>query len=229
MILCIETSGKNCSVAIHDEGNLVASASHYDENYSHAEKLHPLIEECLLKASITKEELKAVAVSKGPGSYTGLRIGVASAKGICYALGIPMIAIETPRILAAIGASTYPEGEVFVTLTDARRMEVYTASYNSEGAVLSPTEAKVIDESSFSDLHDVYTVFTGDGVEKCAEILARDGWTFDGILPNAEAMVALSQEAFKKQQFEDVAYFEPFYLKDFIAGKPKDLLKRLRK
>ena len=219
-ILNIETATKNCSVSISKEGETIVLKELNSGEYSHAEKLHEFIKQVVGEAGIELPELKAVAVSKGPGSYTGLRIGVSTAKGMCFALDIPLIAIDT---LQALALSTSISEGLVIPLLDARRMEVYSAVFNSENEKIREVKAEIISEDSFSTyLNEQKVYFIGDGVEKCKGVITHKNATFiDGKLPSANEMSKLSFEKYKKNDIEDVAYFEPFYLKDFVAIKSK--------
>jgi len=223
-ILNIETATKNCSVSISKSGKSIALEELNSGGYSHAEKLHVFIEKLMKEQNLEFKDLGAVAVGKGPGSYTGLRIGVSAAKGICFALDIPLISIETLRILATSISVT--EG-VIVPMLDARRLEVYSAVFNTEYEQIRATEAQIIDENSFSEyLEKGKVYFLGDGAEKCKDIIKHENAVFiDGKFPSANEMVSLSFEKYKKNDTEDVAYFEPFYLKDFVGTKPKKRVK----
>ena len=217
IILNIETATKNCSVAIAKEGETIACKEIAEQNFSHAEKLHVFIEALLAENNLQFNDLSAVAVSQGPGSYTGLRIGVSSAKGFCYALNIPLIAIDTLQLLAK---QIKVESGIIIPMIDARRMEVYTAFFSKDYTKISETEAKVIDENSFVEIQEPMHL-VGDGAIKLKSVLTDKKFTFyDEILyPSALEMCQLSFEKFKISDFEDVAYFEPFYLKDFVLNK----------
>jgi len=227
LILSIETSTKNCSVALAENGKVLSLKEETSDQYIHSEKLHVFIKECMAKAGRELKELSAVAVGKGPGSYTGLRIGVSAAKGLCYALGLPLISENGLAILTNdfLAKNTLGENEIIMPMIDARRMEVYTAAFDGRGKALNSIEAMVIEEGTnlypdFSKIH-----LLGDGSEKCKAVLASDRYVFHNIeFPSAAALAAIAQAKFDNQDFEDMAYFEPFYLKDFIAGKPKKLL-----
>lgn len=214
-VLCLETATTNCSVALSVNGGVIAFREDPDNNYSHAERLHVFIEEVLAEAKITKRDLDAIAVSKGPGSYTGLRIGVSAAKGLCYALDIPLIALPTLEVLAA----KVKEKQTVIPLLDARRMEVYSAVYY-EGKEIRNTQAEIVTETSFLDyLSKDKTVFIGSGVAKFKTVCQHTNAQFIlGELPSAKQMAQLAVQKFKQKQFEDVAYFEPYYLKDFKKG-----------
>ncbi len=219
-ILNIETATKNCSVSLSKEGETVASKELNNGNYSHAEVLHVFIHELFEKVGINRSNLDAVAVSKGPGSYTGLRIGVSAAKGICFAYNVPLIAINTLTSLAH--AVTIEDGCI-VPMLDARRLEVYAAIFDDQYEMLRETEAVIIDENAYQDILEKEKVyFLGDGSEKCKPFITHPNAVFlDGYFPSTKQMAKLSFEAYKNKQFEDVAYFEPFYLKDFIAVPEK--------
>jgi tRNA threonylcarbamoyladenosine biosynthesis protein TsaB len=216
IILNIETSTKNCSVSIARNGEIIAIKELNNGNYSHAEVLHPFMQEILIEADILSEELDGIAVSKGPGSYTGLRIGVSAAKGLCFALNIPLISIDT---LLALSHSINVDNGVIVPMLDARRMEVYAAVFDSGHNQIRKVQAEIIDEASFSEYLSLGTVyFLGDGAQKCQEIITHKNAVF--ILdkfPSYRQMAALSYQKYVRQEIEDVAYFEPFYLKDFVV------------
>ncbi|MEX6626924.1 tRNA (adenosine(37)-N6)-threonylcarbamoyltransferase complex dimerization subunit type 1 TsaB [Tenacibaculum salmonis] len=216
IILNIETATKNCSVSLAKNGETLAIRELNDGNYSHAEKLHPFIQEILKEVNITTNAIDAVAVSKGPGSYTGLRIGVSTAKGMCFAIDKPLISIET---LASLAHSISIEEGLIVPMLDARRMEVYSAIYNKSYEKVREIKAEIIDENSFKDeLSKGKVYFLGDGAAKCKDVIVNDNAIFiDDEFPSAKQMALLSYNKHKKNDIEDVAYFEPFYLKDFVA------------
>ena len=220
IILNIETATTNCSVSLSKEGKTIVIKEDYDKNYSHAERLHVYIDEVLKKAGISSNDLSAIAVSKGPGSYTGLRIGVSAAKGLCFALDKPLISIST---LEALAHQVACQEGVIVAMLDARRMEVYSAVFDSNHNKIRETEAQILNEQSFNsylELGKVY--FIGNGVEKTKALLNHPNAVFiEGKLPSANEMSLLANKKFKINEFEDVAYFEPYYLKDFVALKPK--------
>ena len=219
-ILNIETATKNCSVSIAKDGETISLKELSTANYSHAEKLHEFINLVIEEAKIETNQLNAVAVSKGPGSYTGLRIGVSAAKGLCFALDIPLISVNTLEILAT--SISVDKGFV-IPLLDARRMEVYSSVFNFDGTILEKVKAEIIDENSFNDfLNKGKVTLIGDGVEKCKAVITHENVIFiDVKLPSANEMSKLSYDKYKKNDIEDVAYFEPFYLKDFVAIKSK--------
>jgi len=219
-ILNIETATKNCSVSIAKNGEILVFKDINTGGYSHAEKLHPLIKSLLEKVKLRFKDLNAIAVSKGPGSFTGLRIGVSAAKGLCFALNIPLISVDTLFVLA----NNLKEAKGYVIpLIDARRLEVYTAVYNASLEQLSPIEAKVLNDASYKEYLDQQSVyFIGDGVEKFKEICTHKNAHFvENIWPSAKEMGILSFNKYKKSDTENVAYFEPFYLKDFLITKSK--------
>lgn len=213
-ILNIETATKNCSVALAKDGQTILCKEIAELGYSHAEKLHVFIGEILAELGLDFSQLNAVAVSKGPGSYTGLRIGVSSAKGLCYALGIPLIAIDTLEVLAR---QVTVDSGLIIPMIDARRMEVYSAVFKNNFEKIREVQAEIITNESFANTSEnIY--FVGDCQEKCQTVLSAANFNFlpQIVFPSANEMSALSFEKFAKQQFEDVAYFEPFYLKDFM-------------
>ena len=222
IILNIETATKNCSVSISKNGELIAFRELNDGSYSHGENLHVFIEELTKETNISFQDFDAIAVSKGPGSFTGLRIGVSSAKGLSFSLDKPLISISTLASLA--NSLEVDKDAVIVPLLDARRMEVYAAVFNNKHEQIRKTQAEIIDENSFSTyLEKGKVYFLGDGAEKCKEIITHENAIFlDGYFPSAKQMAALSHEKYQNNDFEDVAYFEPFYLKDFLITKPKN-------
>jgi len=216
-ILNIETATKNCSVSLAKNGETVLCKEIAEQGYSHAEKLHVFIEEILKETGVSLKDLNAIAVSKGPGSYTGLRIGVSAAKGLCYALGIALIAIDTLQVLSQ---KVSIEKGLIVPMIDARRMEVYSAVFDANHAKIMEVQAEVLTETSYDKMtEEVY--FVGDCQEKCQTVLTKDNFHFlpEIVFPSANEMSALSYEKFLKNDFEDVAYFEPLYLKDFLVLK----------
>ena len=218
-ILNIETATKNCSVAIAKDGKTILCKEMAEEGYSHAEKLHVFINEILNEIEISYKDLSAVAVSQGPGSYTGLRIGVSAAKGLCYALDIPLIAIDTLEVLAS---QVKVANGIIIPMIDARRMEVYSAIFDSKLNKIREVQAEIIEEDSFSTI-DLPIYFVGDCASKCKTVLTKENFIFleDKIFPSANEMSALSYEKFKNNDTVDVAYFEPYYLKDFVGTFPK--------
>ena len=214
LILNIETATKNCSVALSKDGKTLAIRELSEQNYSHAEKLHVFIEELLLETNVALKDLKAISVSQGPGSYTGLRIGVSSAKGLCYALSIPLIAVDTLEILAR--KINISNGTI-LPMIDARRLEVYSAFFDSNYAKIREIKAEIIDKNSFQDETEILHLI-GDGAMKFKEILTDEKFKYypEIQFPSAAEMSLISFQKFQNNQFEDVAYFEPFYLKDFV-------------
>jgi tRNA threonylcarbamoyladenosine biosynthesis protein TsaB len=218
MILMIETTALNCSVALCDNGNTIDCLEVRDDKFAHAEKLHPFIEELLAKNKLSANSLKAVSVSMGPGSYTGLRIGVSAAKGFAFALGIPMIAVSTLQMMTDFVKESH-QANVFLPMIDARRMEVYTQRFDEIGRATNAIEARIIEPDFFQEKENKILVF-GDGADKCLEMMPSNYSIVSGIYPSAVMMAKLSQKAFSDGDFVDAAYFEPFYLKDFVAGAP---------
>ena len=234
MILCIETSTAVCSVALVDKGDVIAVRESLD-GQNHAEKITVFIDEMMEEARISYKELDAVAVSMGPGSYTGLRIGVSTAKGFCYALDRPLIAVDTLAVMAhgflrqqtnGNGSEFKVQSSKFIAcpMIDARRMEVYSAFFNEKLERISETEAIIIDENSFSDLKDNHHLYLfGDGADKLASLFKDDEkiTVVEKFHCSATYMATMAEESLVKKDFVDVAYFEPFYLKNFVPGIPK--------
>ena len=216
-ILNIETATKNCSVSLAKNGETILCKEIAEQGYSHAEKLHVFIEEILKETGIRVQDLKAIAVSKGPGSYTGLRIGVSAAKGLCYALDIPLISVDTLKVLSK---QVVIEKGLIIPMIDARRMEVYSAVFNNKHSKVSEVQAEILTENSYAEMTEA-VYFIGDCQEKCQTVLTNDNFHFlpEIIFPSANEMSALSYEKFSQNDFEDVAYFEPFYLKDFLMAR----------
>ena len=220
-ILHIETSSRNCSVAISDGEELLCLCEEVSENYKQSESLHTFVEWALEGAEIALKDIEAVSLGKGPGSYTGLRIGAASAKGFCYGLKVPLIAVNSLETM--IEPFLNQNYDVIIPLIDARRMEVYCAVFDgNSGEMLSETEAKILDENSFKEWEGKKILFVGDGAKKAKKILQISNAKFEeNIYPSAKYLIKKSVEKFNRQDFEDVAYFEPFYLKDFHGVKKK--------
>ena len=218
-ILNIETATKNCSVALAKEGKTILCKEIAEEGYSHAERLHVFIEEIIKEAGITFQDISAIAVSQGPGSYTGLRIGVSAAKGLCFALDIPLIAVDTLQVLAS---QANVSNGLIIPMLDARRMEVYSAVFDKNYIKIRSVEAEIITENSFEDLQETL-YFVGDCAEKCKPVLTKENYIFlDEIkYPSAKEMSFLSFEKFQKNDTVDLAYFEPYYLKDFMMTVSK--------
>ena len=219
-ILNIESSTTNCSISLALDGNLVALKESNDDKYSHSTKLHSFINEVLKKSNISVKELVAIAVSKGPGSYTGLRIGVAAAKGLCYSLDIPLISISTLHILSK--QIQVREQGLILPVMDARRDEVYCAVYDSSYNLIKKAVPKIINQESFSELsYKSKLYFIGNGQEKCKRLIENNTnliFSNNNTFPSAREMTPLSYQKFKDLNFNDIAYFEPDYLKDFMPG-----------
>ncbi len=219
LILNIETATKNCSVALSKAGKILAIKELSEQNFSHAEKLHVFIEELFSETNLKLEDLNAVAVSQGPGSYTGLRIGVSAAKGLCYALSIPLIALDTLEILAR---KIQVNSGIIIPMIDARRLEVFSAFFDSSFTKIRAIKAEVIDENSYQEESEILHLI-GDGAMKFKEILTDEKFHYypEIQFPSAAEMGLISFQKFENKQFEDVAYFEPFYLKDFVLVTKK--------
>ena len=224
MILQIETATTVCSVALAKDGEVLA-VKQLDQRNIHAEVITLYIEELLATTGTKYSDLDAIAVSCGPGSYTGLRIGISTAKGLCYALEKPLIAIETLEAMAygAMESELATTGTLLCPMIDARRMEVYTAVFNTGGEKINLTTAEIIDENSFAELlSDNRILFFGDGAEKCKNTLhSANALFFEGFTNSATHLTKRADQKLAMKEFEDVAYFEPYYLKDFIAGIKK--------
>ncbi|WP_370899050.1 tRNA (adenosine(37)-N6)-threonylcarbamoyltransferase complex dimerization subunit type 1 TsaB [Chryseobacterium gossypii] len=220
-ILYLETSSKNCSVAISDNEKLLCLCEEVSENYKQSESLHTFVEWALEGAGISLKDIEAVSLGKGPGSYTGLRIGAASAKGFCYGLKVPLVAVNSLESMKEpfLGLNY----DYIVPLIDARRMEVYTAVYDGNtGREVSETEAKILDEGSFEEFKDKKILFIGDGAKKAKDILRLSNADFkEDVYPSARYLINKTLEKIDRKEFEDTAYFEPFYLKDFHGVKKK--------
>ena len=231
LILCIETGTDICSVGIARDGELV-SLRESDEGRDHAKKVGVFVDELLRETGITPDELDAVAVGKGPGSYTGLRIGVSFAKGLCYGLNIPLLAVGSLDALTQVAMEDYEAGifdvdgwddALLCPMVDARRMEVYTRLYTSTGEPLSDVKAEVVDETTFADVRrDKQLVIFGNGAAKCCE--AMPAATFVEVAPSARGLARLAERRLQAGQTEDIAYFEPIYLKDFVVIPSKKKL-----
>ena len=230
-ILCIETGTDICSVGIARDGEIV-SMLESDEGRDHARKVGVFVDELLRTTGIAPDEIDAVAVGKGPGSYTGLRIGVSFAKGLCYGLQKPLIAVGSLDALTAVAREDYEAGIVDVEnweqarlcpMVDARRMEVYAQVFDSAGAPLTDVAAEVVNDESFAEWRkEGNFVIFGNGAAKCTEVLTDA--TLINIVPSVRGIAPLAQKAFDEGRFEDIAYFEPFYLKDFVVTASKKKL-----
>ena len=223
-ILHIETSTEQCGVALAQNATILGSREVLENGFTHAKQLHTLIDEVLSECGLSPYQLDAVAVSEGPGSFTGLRIGCVAAKGLCFALDIPLIALPTLQILA----TPHSENSMVVSLLDARRDEVYAAVYNKGGALKGETHAHILTASSFADLAANQVSFVGTGAEKTKDLLpSNPNWKFVSSHPSATAMPTLAFEAFEKKQFANIHSFTPTYLKPVrITASKKDALGR---
>lgn len=225
-ILHIETSTNVCSVALSSNGECIFGRTNA-EGQNHATMLSPFIDEAL--KFLGEQKPDAIAVSGGPGSYTGLRIGVSTAKGLSYGFQIPLIAVDTLAVMTVMARNIvkFPAtNALFCPMIDARRMEVYSIFYDSEGKVVRNVSADIIDENSYSELLANNTVyFFGNGADKCKAVLTHANAVFvDDVVPTAESMIPLAEHAFEQNEFVDVAYYEPFYLKEFQTTTPKTAL-----
>ena len=231
LILCIETGTDICSVGLARNGELV-SLRESDEGRDHAKKVAVFVDELLRETDVAPDELDAVAVGMGPGSYTGLRIGVSFAKGMCYALGIPLVAVGSLDALAEVAVEDHEAGIIDVEnwsqarlcpMVDARRMEVYTQLFDTAGKPLTEVKAEVVGPESFSEWRGgaPFVIF-GNGAAKCAEVLPDA--TLVRVAPSARGVARLAQAAYDRQEFVDVAYFEPFYLKNFVVTQSRKKL-----
>lgn len=224
LILSIDTTTRGCSVALHQDEILVASYDLLTDRSSSA-MLTTLMKNTVEHAGFSLSELDAVAVAKGPGSYTGLRVGVSTAKGLCYALDKPLIAISSLEALTTQITAFYPKDFLFCPMIDARRMEVFAAVYTSTLESILPTQAVIVDADSFGELlQDRSVVFFGDGAAKCEPVLGTHAYAFfpkQAVEPSARTVGALATKAYASTQFEDLASFEPYYLKDFMGTKPR--------
>ena len=233
LILSIETGTDICSVALSNDGELMALRES-SEGRDHAKKVAIFVDELLKETGVQPADLDAIAVGKGPGSYTGLRIGVSFAKGMCYALNIPLISVGSLDALVQVARDDYDAGIVDVEdedwnratlcpMVDARRMEVYTQLFNTNGASQSDVTAEIVTSETFADVRtNGKLVIFGNGAEKCCEVLPDA--LYISITPSARGIVALAEQAFNNNQFEDIDYFEPFYLKDFLVIPSKKKL-----
>lgn len=228
MILCIETATSVCSAALCDDHKVISELA-AEPGSSHASQLTVLIQKLFREAAVTAPRLDAVSVSKGPGSYTGLRIGVSVAKGIAYGAGIPLIGVNTLTAMCSGYLAQYPllpgSATLLCPMIDARRMEVYNALFSADGKMIRETAADIIDKNSFSEqLAAGRVIFFGNGAEKCVSEIKHPNAVFvSGFTLSASYLHLPSVKALKEKHFEDVAYFEPYYLKEFIATVPKKL------
>ena len=218
-LLHIETCTKMCSVALSKNGQLLDCVENDAENFIHGEYLTVFIEEILAKNNLLPNQLAAVSFSSGPGSYTGLRIGLSTAKGLCFALSIPLISVSTLEVLAFIGKQQHPNSTL-VPMLDARRNEVYCEIFNSSFYTIKPLSADILDETSYDNFEPF--VYFGDGAEKMSNQWGNRNATFDSSIHlSAKGQVDMAYEKFNQKEFEDVAYFTPLYLKEFLAGGGK--------
>ena len=219
--LALETCTKNCSVAIFENNTLLYLKEQREDKYLHSEKLNLFIEESLSKSNISIKKINAIIISKGPGSYTGLRIGTSTAKGLCYSLDIPLISVST---LEAMSASLKKNKNVFYycPMLDARRDEVYAAIFDSDNRIAREIRADIVDSKTYLNFLNKKIIFFGTGAIKCKSLINHKNAVFEeNIFPSAKNLGILGFRKFLNEDFEDVAYFEPYYLKDFIAGPTK--------
>ncbi len=216
-ILCIETATTNCSVALSINGSATVLLEDFNTSYSHGERLQPYIDQVLERANISYAGLDAVAVSKGPGSYTGLRIGVSAAKGLCFSLDIPLIAVDT---LSSLARQVKVNNGFVIPMLDARRMEVYSSVFDSQHEQLTNVSPEILTPESYSEyLNKAKVVFVGNSNDKFKEICTHQNAQFESFsLPSAKELCGLAQQQYIQKEFEDVAYFEPFYLKSVKIG-----------
>ena len=231
LILCIETGTDICSVGLARDGEII-SLRESDEGREHAKNVAMFVDELLHETGVRSDELDAVAVGKGPGSYTGLRIGVSFAKGLCYGLNIPLIAVGSLEALTEVAREDFNagilpldslEGTALCPMVDARRMEVYTQMFSPEGEAWSDVSAEIITEQSFAEWNErCQVVIFGNGAAKCREVLSDA--LYVNVVPSARGLARLAEERLQRGEVEDMAYFEPFYLKDFVVIPSKKKL-----
>ena len=221
LILNIETSTRNCSVALFSGDKLIAEKSLLSEKFSHAEKLTVFIEDVIRKSNYKLVDLDAISISKGPGSYTGLRIGVSTAKGLCFALEIPLISVSNLQSMALNMSRKNSNYDLYCPMIDARRMEVFTAFYDRDNNQLRDIKADIVNQYSYvKELENQKVLFFGDGSDKCKNVLdSENAYFIENVFPCATEMGTLAFEKYNNKNFENLAYFEPFYLKDFLAGR----------
>lgn len=227
MILCLETATHVCSVALCNQSGVITFRDN-EEGRSHASLLTVFIDNILKEQGINTSDLDAVAVSKGPGSFTGLRIGVSAAKGIAYASSIPLIGVDTTLSMfhgflnSAKSEYDFTDKDLFIPAIDARRMEIYYSVFNKNGQTIKEVSAEIMNENSMNDLPGESRIFIfGDGAAKCRDVVKRKNIIYsEAFKVSATAMYMPAYESFNQLRFEDVAYFEPFYLKDFLTSKP---------
>jgi len=225
LILSIETSTPVCSLAIHDNGILLAKELIQKEQ-SHSSSLNLAIDHIVSICDLSFDNIEAIAISKGPGSYTGLRIGTSTAKGLCYALGIPLIAINTLEAMAYNVSRFNTNQAMICPMLDARRMEVYAMLFDKNLVVVEETRPVILDYESYSQYIDAHEIlFFGNGASKVTKVInSPNAKVIEGVIPDAQYVGELAYKKFDDKEFEDVAYFEPFYLKEFMATKPKSML-----
>ena len=217
-ILALETTTKNCSISIFKDGKLVILKENISEKYSHSEELTVFIESAMNESKLKPADLDAVAISKGPGSYTGLRIGTASAKGLCYALDIPLISVSTLEAMS-YSVSIKHESDYYCPMIDARRMEVYSAIFDKDNNCVRGIKADIINKNTYQEYRNKRLVYFGDGAFKCKEFLNyKNAEYLDGVFPSSKNMGHFAKIKFDNKDFEDLISFEPYYLKDFIPG-----------
>lgn len=216
LILNIETATKNCSVSLARDGMSLVCVEENSDKYSHAEKLHRFISYTLEGARLRLSDLNAICVSKGPGSYTGLRIGVSAVKGLCFGLNIPLLSIDTLSVMTQ--GFDVNQG-ILLPMIDARRDEVYTAAFDRYKNKVAPTQAKILDRNSFQEYRKDKVYIFGDGARKAEKLLSLSASYFPEFYPSARHMAFLSEKLFKEKGFENLDSFEPFYLKDFVIIK----------
>tara|TARA_B100000902_G_C27185536_1_gene851142 strand:- start:55 stop:732 length:678 start_codon:yes stop_codon:yes gene_type:complete len=218
IFLALETTTRNCSVALFDNEKLIKLKEKVSKEYSHAEQLTLFIEDVLKRSDISLQELDGIALSSGPGSYTGLRIGTSTAKGLCYSLDIPLVSVSTLKAMA-YGMSKKRDFQIYCPMIDARRMEVFASFYDKSNNEIRGTQADIIEEHIYDNFLKEKILFFGDGSLKCKNIIVNpNAYFIDNIFPSAKDIGALAYNKFLDNDHEDVAYFEPYYLKDFIAG-----------
>lgn len=222
VILSLETSTDVCSAALHDQGTLLSEAEIH-ERQVHGAKLAVMVNQLMAAAGIDARQINAVAVTSGPGSYTGLRIGTSTAKGLCYALDIPLIAVGSLELLAFQARPNAPADALMCPMIDARRMEVYCLVTDSRLNVIEPVAARIIEESSFAELlADRKVLFFGNGSDKCKAVITHHNALFlNGLYPKASELGRMAEARFQAGEFEDLVHFQPFYLKEFVAKKPR--------
>ena len=221
LLLTIETTTKNCSVALFNNNKLIQVKEKFSEKYIHAEQLTSFIYLLMDEHNIKLNQLDCVVLSKGPGSYTGLRVGTSTAKGICYALDIPLVVVSTLKSMA-YGILESEDYNFYCPMIDARRMEVFAAIYDSENNQIREVRSDIVDEKTYSDFLESKVLFFGDGSAKCRSIIKhKNAFFIDDFLPSAKHLGRIGFSKYLANNFEDVAYFEPYYLKDFLPGLKK--------